>query len=77
MGMKLEPQMLWVLVTKSKQVPGQWVAHCLTWDIVTQGNSIEHALEMVGEAVRTCVVDDLTNGLDPRGRNCADEEDCL
>ena len=29
----------------------QWVAVCLEIDVVTQGNSEEHALEMIREAV--------------------------
>ena len=29
----------------------QWVAVCLEYDVVTQGDSEEHALEMIKEAV--------------------------
>ena len=36
-----------VLVTPAKDVPGQWVAHCLQLDVVTQGDSISHAFGTV------------------------------
>lgn len=37
----------------------QWVAHCLDLDIISQGNSIDHATEMLREAVGMSVWDDL------------------
>lgn len=40
-----------VSVHPCPDVPGQWIAHDFERDIVTQGNSKEHALEMLEEAV--------------------------
>lgn len=30
---------------------GQWVAHCIEYGVTTQGDSAEHAREMIKEAV--------------------------
>lgn len=62
-----------VLVTPSKDVQGQWVAHCLNIDVVTQGDSIQHAFAMAREAVMQVVEDDLAHGFDPLERPDADE----
>lgn len=35
----------------------QWVAMCVEYDVVTQGNSEEHALEMIREAVELHIED--------------------
>ncbi|MCC6649434.1 MAG: type II toxin-antitoxin system HicB family antitoxin [Polyangiaceae bacterium] len=53
-----------VLVTRS-EVPGEWVSHCLDLDVVSQGCSVESALEMLREAVLLCVDDDLADGRVP------------
>jgi hypothetical protein len=71
---KLAETNLSVLVTPSSSVPGQWVAHCLNLNIVTQGDSIQHALMMAREAVGQVVADDLLHGLDPLERPAADPE---
>lgn len=63
-----------VLVTPATDQPGAWVAHCLNLDVVSQGDSIEHALEMVREAVVMAVNDDLEAGLDPLERAPAPDE---
>jgi predicted RNase H-like HicB family nuclease len=63
-----------VLVMPAEDLPGQWIAHCLNLDLVTQGNSIEHALEMAGEAIQMVVADDLRDGLDPLERPLAPRE---
>ena len=67
----------WVFVRPADDVAGQWVAHCLEFDVVTQGNSLAHALEMVVEAVSMVVADDLDAGRDPLARRapppCWDE----
>lgn len=46
-------------------VRGQWVAHWLNLDIVTQGKSLEHAHRMAKEALDLCITADLQDGLDP------------
>lgn len=38
-------------IFRAKDVPGQWVAHDITSDVVSQGNSPEHALKMLLEAI--------------------------
>lgn len=55
----------WILVHPVSDVPGQWVGHCLDLDIVSVGDSREHATQMVMEAVSTCLVDDLEQGRQP------------
>lgn len=40
-----------VQVFPAEDVPGQWVAHVIELDLITQGNSLRHALEMAGEAI--------------------------
>lgn len=44
------------------QAPTQWVAHCLTLDVVTQGDSVAHAFDMLQEAVQIVVDDDRKGG---------------
>lgn len=65
----------WVLVKPSVDLPGQWTAHCLDFDIVTQGESVEHAMAMIQEAVEICICDDLNAGCDPHDRGTTPEED--
>lgn len=55
----------WVLFFRAPDVPGQWVAHCLDFDVVTQGNSLAHAAEMIVEAVGIVAGEDLKRGRDP------------
>ncbi len=45
-----------IFVYESADLPGQWVAHDLLTDTVTQGNSRHHAISMLGEALalRAC-----------------------
>ena len=35
---------IWVIACPSKSIEGQWVAHALEFDVVSQGNSLEHAI---------------------------------
>lgn len=35
----------------------QWVAQCLEYDVSSQGDSVEHALEMIREAVELYLED--------------------
>lgn len=57
-----------VLVTPARDVPGQWIAHCLSLDLVTQGESLQHAFMMAHEAILQVVNDDIRQGLDPLDR---------
>lgn len=63
-----------VLVTPAEDVPGAWNAHCLTMDLMTQGESVQHAFMMAHEALLQIVVDDLAQGLDPLERPRAPRE---
>lgn len=40
-----------VVLYPAPDLPGQWIAHGLETDIVTQGDSAEHALAMMGDAL--------------------------
>ena len=71
--MVVKPTDLSVLVTPS-EIDGVWVSHCLDLDIVSQGDSVEHAMKMLLEAVGMLVMDDLAHGLDPMERPSADSE---
>ena len=64
---------LWVLVKPSSDVQGEWVAHCLELDVVTQGRSIQHAFQMAAEAATMVVVDDLDAKCDPLDRRAPDQ----
>ncbi|HEY6056243.1 MAG TPA: hypothetical protein VIU86_20095 [Gaiellaceae bacterium] len=63
-----------LLVYPAPDVPGQWVGHCLELDILSAGNSLEHAILMTEEAVQLCIADDVAHGLDPFARRPAPEE---
>jgi len=63
-----------VLVTPAHDLPGQWVAHCLNIDLVSQGDSISHAMMMAREAILEVVADDFAQGLDPLDRAPAEAE---
>lgn len=62
----------WVVV-RSCEIEGQWTAHILELDLVTQGNSIEHAFKMAGEAAGMVVVEDLKADRDPLTRRAPAE----
>lgn len=64
---------LWLLLRPAEDVPGQWIAHCLDLDVVTQGNSISHAFTMAQEAVCMVVAEDMSEGRDPLERRAPDE----
>lgn len=55
-------------------VAGQWTAHCLDWDLVTQGDSEEHAWEMLREAVEMVVANDQEHGRNPFDRKRAPQK---
>lgn len=59
---------LWIVVKPAADVPGVWVSHCLTLDLISQGDSAAHALQSVNEAIQVVVVDDLLAGRDPAAR---------
>lgn len=52
----------------------QWTAHALEFDVVSQGTSPKHALEMVQEAVELVLADDVHQGRDSTTRRAPEEE---
>lgn len=58
----------WAYITRAPDVPGSWLAHFLDFDIMSVGDSPQHALEMVREAAGLALADDLNTGHDPRNR---------
>lgn len=63
----------WVLVRPGAS-SGEWVAHCLDVDIISEGATIWKAVESVREAVAIVMDDEADNGLDLL-RQRAPEED--
>jgi hypothetical protein len=70
MGMSPETRVYtaWLVVHRAEDLPGQWVAHCLDFDLVTQGDSMHQAVEMSCDAIGMVVADDAARGLDPHAR---------
>jgi predicted RNase H-like HicB family nuclease len=68
------PYTAWLVISRAKDVPGEWVAHALEFDVVTQGSSAEQAREMAIEAVRMVLEEDLREGRDPFAHRAP--EDC-
>jgi predicted RNase H-like HicB family nuclease len=66
---------LHVVVYEDGELPGTWVAHCLDFDVMSQGISRQHAFHMIGEAIELVIAADLAEGLDPRTRAPAPLED--
>jgi predicted RNase H-like HicB family nuclease len=61
-----------VVVAPGEDLP-VWVAHRLTFDCVSQGDTIEQALEAINEAMQMVIEDDTAAGLDPRERSAPSE----
>ena len=61
------------VVKPSEEIPDRWVGHCLELDVVSEGSSYAHALEMALEAAGMVVKDDLQNGRDPFERRAPKE----
>jgi hypothetical protein len=64
-----------ILVYAAPDVPGQWVSHCLNFDIMSQGNSPSHARASLVEAVALSAADDHEVGRSVFERNLAPVED--
>lgn len=41
-----------IKIFEAPDIPGVWVAHCVNYDVISQGNSPVHAFEMVIEALQ-------------------------
>jgi predicted RNase H-like HicB family nuclease len=62
------------VVRPCKDISGEWLAHCLSHDVISQGSSIQQACEAIGEALQLCIDDDAANGRDFDDRNPAPPE---
>lgn len=60
-----------------RREPGlsDWIAHCLDWDLVSQGSTPIHALAMISESIQIVAEEDARAVLDPDDRPSADEAD--
>lgn len=63
-----------LLIEKAPDVPGQWQVYCLNVNVVSYGNSPEHALEMGREAASIVIIDDLNKGSEPTRRRASEED---
>lgn len=63
-----------VLIYRAPDVEGQWVAHCLNWDLVSQGDSPGHAAQMIAEAAVLAIEEDKAEGFDSAKRPSAPKE---
>lgn len=66
--MRIADYNFWMIVKRSLDLPGQWIAHCLDVDVVSQGNSFEQAFRMGFEAVAMVIAEDLRAGDEPLAR---------
>lgn len=64
----------WVTVERAPDIPGVWVSHFLDFGVVSQGDSLAHALTMLREAVEIIIADDHASGLDSFDRRAPRED---
>ena len=62
------------ILIEPSEIEGQWVSHCLEFDVISQGDSPSHALEMLQNALEICIREDLESGVRPDGRGPAPRE---
>ena len=55
----------WVMIERSEDEDGSWLGHCLEFDIVSQGDSPQQAIDMIHEATAMALFDDLNDGVEP------------
>jgi hypothetical protein len=63
---------LWSIVKPADDMPDQWVALCVQWNLMAQAPSFKEALDCLGAVMRAAIDDDLKHGLDPLKRKGAD-----
>ena len=51
-----------VIIYPAPDLEGQWLAHCLETDIISQGNSVADALEMMAEAIELTAAQNVKMG---------------
>jgi len=62
------------MIYPAEDVPGQWIAHCLDFGVVTQGNDPVHAAYMLLDALTLVLSDDVLSGKNPHRRRASAEE---
>ncbi len=60
-----------VLIHAAEDVPGQWIAHCLNWDLISQGDSPSHAAKSMAEVIALAIDEDASEGLRAEDRGPA------
>lgn len=63
----------WFVIERSTELVNTWSAHCLDLDVVTFGDSFEHAREMVLEASRMILDADAKVGRNSLSRRAPEE----
>lgn len=58
-----------MLLERCEDLPDQWFAQCLAFNVVSQGDSVAHAIEMVLDAIRIVFENEIGQGHDPLARN--------
>jgi hypothetical protein len=59
----------------AEDIPGEWIADVQPVDIISQGDSMVHAIEAAAEAVQMCLETDRKNGLNFWDRGVRKERD--
>lgn len=70
--MTMENYLVRVVVTPGEELP-VWVAHCLTFNVCSQGETVEQAMAFLDDCIQTAIESDAEMGLDPRGRSAPSE----
>ncbi len=63
-----------MLFSRAGDLPSAWVAHVLDFDLVTQGDTLQHAMAMALEATALVAKWDVEQGKDPLDRRAPDAE---
>jgi predicted RNase H-like HicB family nuclease len=63
-----------VLIQPAADLPGQWVAHCLQGDVMSQGSSPAEARDSLVEAFQIVFEHEVEHGRNPFERRSAPEE---
>jgi predicted RNase H-like HicB family nuclease len=64
---------VWIIIERAEDIPGEWVAHCLDFDVVAQGRDPHQAFDMASESIGMIVFDDLERGANPRERRAPEQ----
>ena len=60
-----------ILIRQAPDIAGQWLAHCLNWDVLSHGSSPREAAAAIAEALVVTIEEDSHLGLDPSDRRPA------